>query len=302
MYDTVKFRLESDEAGRIPGLLTGVETRFKQTGEYRQYGSLDNMRVSVGDSSLTVQGSLSKYLNGNNFERFTRKQTQRAIEKLSDCLSLPIQRAKVERIDIAANFILSRPVREYMIHLGMARYFKRFTYDYEGLRYKGGMRQLVFYNKVKECQDKKHSGRVPEVFQGRNVLRYELRFLKRPKRQFKSEIRAVDLYNQNFYSDKIKRWKDAYFKIKKIGTFKDKGLPMKGVKDCKEYLEALCLTDAIRREMALNRLERAREDEEMNDRAYYRCKKLLGNENYFEPNDCILELDQKIRQAAEFHR
>ena len=105
MYDTVKLWLVSDETERTLGLLTDVGTNSKPTGEYSQYGNLGNLRVSVRNSSLTVQGSLSKYLNGNNLERFTRKQTQRAIEKLSDSLALPFHRAKVWRIDLAENFI-----------------------------------------------------------------------------------------------------------------------------------------------------------------------------------------------------
>ena len=147
MYDTVKLWLVSDETERITGLLTDVETRVKPTGEYRHYGSLANMRVSVGNSSLTFQGSLSKYLNGNNLERFTRKQTQRAIEKMSDSLVLPINQAKVWRIDLAENFILNRPVREYLNLLGEAGRFERFSYGHKGLRYQNGMKQMVFYTR-----------------------------------------------------------------------------------------------------------------------------------------------------------
>ncbi len=247
MYDTVRLWLASDETERISGLLTDVETRVKPTGEYNQYGSLANMRVSVGNSSLTFEGSLSKYVNGNNLERFTRKQTQRAIEKMSDSLALSIHRAKVWRIDLAENFILNRPVREYLSLLGGIRHFKRFPYDHEGLRYKNGVRQMVFYNKVKEYRDKKQSVQIPEVFQGRNVLRYELRFTGRLKQQFGSEIKALDLYNENFYIGIVNRWKNAYSEIRKRSRFKMDSFDFENVKGLLNQLALIGLETDWRR-------------------------------------------------------
>ena len=76
MYDTVKLSLITNESDKIPNLLTDTQTRTKDaTGEYSHHGNLENMRVNVYSGCLRVEGSLSKYLNGNNLERFTRKQT-----------------------------------------------------------------------------------------------------------------------------------------------------------------------------------------------------------------------------------
>ena len=81
---------------------------------------------------------------------------------------------------------------------------------------------------------------------------------------------------------------------------------MKAVKDLKEYGFILSLMDDIRCNLLMNRLEQARETGEMSDRTYYRGKsevnRVLENKAHFELNDCILELDQKIKQAAKFYR
>ena len=106
---------------------------------------------------------MSKYLNGNNLERFTRKQTEEAIEKLSDSLKLPFENAKVNRIDLAENFILKRPVGEYMSLMGQATYFTKRPYSTNGLYYTNSRRSMIFYNKVKEYQDKKQANLIPEV-------------------------------------------------------------------------------------------------------------------------------------------
>ena len=81
---------------------------------------------------------------------------------------------------------------------------------------------------------------------------------------------------------------------------------MKDIRDLREYALALSFMDELRLEVVMNRLEQARETGEMTDRTYYRCKsevnRLLENKIHFEPNDCILELDRKVTQAAKYCR
>ena len=81
---------------------------------------------------------------------------------------------------------------------------------------------------------------------------------------------------------------------------------MKAVRDLREYVLTLSLMDELRCDLVLSRLEQAKETGEMTDRTYYRCKsefnRLLENKKYFKPNDCILELDRKVKQAARYYR
>ena len=306
MYDTIRLQLITDECERVIGYLTDVRIMIKPTGEYSHSGSLENMKVSVGAATVGMNGSFPKFLHGNNLVSFTRADTERTIEKLSDLLHLPVKESKVSRIDIAANFIMKQPVRDYITLLGEASHFEKRPYCKTGLYYNSGRRSMLFYDKTKEYRDKKKAALIPEMFKGRNVLRYELRFNTRLKRQFDSEVKAVDLYKEYFYIDKIKRWQDSYFSIKKVKTFKGRSCKMKNVGDYREHILALHFKDKSRFEKALNDLERARETGVMSDREYYRCKKeterILNNAKYFEPNDSILELDDKVKQAAKYCR
>ncbi len=145
--------------------------------------------------------------------------------KQSDSLKLPFENAKVNRIELAENFILERPVREYMSLMGEATYFTKRPYSKNGLYYTNSRRSMIFYNKVKEYQDKKQANLIPDVYKNRNVLRYELRFTKRLKQQFSSEVKALDLYNEDFYIKVINRWLNSYFDIKKNQNFQRRGFP-----------------------------------------------------------------------------
>ena len=53
-------------------------------------------------------------------------------------------------------------------------------------------------------------------------------------------------------------------------------------------------------------LENKRESGDLGRVQFKRCKDkvntLTTNKKYFEPNDCILELDRKVRQAAKYYR
>ena len=304
MYDTVKFRLITDEAAKVANFLTNVETKIKATGEFSEIGNLDNLRVGVYPNSINVFGSLSKYSNGNNLERLTRQDAKRAIEKLSDSLNLPFHQAQVCRLDLADNFILRRPVREYLSLLGEARYFERSTYKKQGLHYSNSRRAMVFYDKRKECFDKKQP--IPEVFQGRNVLRYELRFTKRLSSQFKTTVKAVDLCNEDFYIGDIDKWQKEYFRISKQAKQRLDTQKVKGVKELSDQvvlkgLEAMggkqVLFEIFENERASGNLDRFK-----HKRFKDKVNRIVSNPKYFEPNDCIVELDQKVRQAARYYR
>lgn len=306
MYDTIKLNLITSEAAKVPNLLTELKTTTGD-GYYCQHGKLRNMDVRVYPSSLYVEGSLPEYINGHNFEGCTIKQARLAIEQLSDSLKLPMDKAKVNRIDVAENFVLTRPVREYRSLLGDSRYFYKYS-ESDGLYYfnsrkkKAASRVKVFYDKTKEYQDKKKANSIPEIFKERQVLRYELRFTKRLKQQFGTEIKAVDLYNENFFTHVVNRWLNSYNGIKKMKAFKNMDFNMKDIKDLREFALALSFMDELRLKVIMNRLERAKETGEMNDRTYYRCKsevnRLLENGKFFEPDDCLLELDHKVQEAA----
>ena len=73
---------------------------------------------------------------------------------------------------------------------------------------------MIFYDKVAE--GKKNGIETPLAWNGKNVLRYELRFKNRLLKQFNTDsLTAKDLYNERFYIQAIDRWVDEYFNIKK---------------------------------------------------------------------------------------
>ena len=114
MYDNIDLKLCIEEAGGVdflhdlPERLSSLRKTTFENGNEVITGYLGLMKVKVTAQSVKiVDSSLCKWFLGDNFQGLTRGDTMRAIEKLSDLLLLPMDRAMVSRIDVAHNFIMS---------------------------------------------------------------------------------------------------------------------------------------------------------------------------------------------------
>ena len=220
MYDTVNFRLLQSEAGGVD-FLAETPCFLENVGEHKYNdeivitGDLNGLRVSLNRYQMKIKdGSLCKWYLGDNFKTMGRSNTQRAIEKLSDILHVPMSRATVTRFDIAQNFITRYPPNVYFNHLGMMKYAKRLQ-EPNGLYYVQTGGRLCFYDKNREQRD--HKEIIPELYKGCNILRYEQRYISRIATQLKvNELTGAMLYDEAFYIDLLNRWKNAYKTIQKI--------------------------------------------------------------------------------------
>jgi len=179
---------------------------------------------------------LCKFYLPENFQTLTRGDTQRAIEKLSDLLHLPMQKADITRIDLAQNFIVKFETPVYYEHLGTLQLYNRLEQS-RGLYYNNSKRKLVFYDKVAEYKHKNLP--VPPLFQNRNVLRYEMRYYRQLLKQFNvPELRAEMLYNEAFYMAIIDRWHNEYKNINKLRNINNIDYTM--IKTTKQLTEQAC--------------------------------------------------------------
>ena len=223
MYDTINFTLYSVDAPDISFLeetsiyLTNKNYCILENGISYIRGDMDNFTVLCYPDRVRVKGgSLARFYFGNNLSTLNRATTAKVISKLSDRLHLPMEKAIVNRMDIGENIITKHPPSCYLSHLGSLNYANRLMQP-NGLYYnKSDWLQLVFYDKIKEY--KKHGSlTLPPLYEGRNLLRYELRLKKRlPHLLNMREVRAKDLYSKITYIKVLKLWKFWYEQIEKI--------------------------------------------------------------------------------------
>ena len=317
MYDSVNFKLKNTEVSGIdfldetPQYLDTITGEHNFNGEAVITGKLDNFSITVNRGGINIKdGSLCKYYLGDNFKTLGRSETKRAIEQLSDTLHLPIEQAQVTRLDIAQNFIVKQTVQVYFNHFGELKHGGRSPVtrdgETEGIYYYQSRGLLVFYDKIKEQQAKRQP--IPELYQNRNVLRYEQRYKGRLSKSFNVErVTAQMLFDEAFYIKVIDLWKDSYFNIKKINDITLNFEAMKGKKDL-YVMGLLSLIESQGGELSvITQINEAyktgqlarRQADEMKLAVRESCK---VKEGFTAPNDAILELDKKVKDAVKYYR
>ncbi len=306
MYDNLDMALTKEQIpgkgflNTIPQYLTSVSNEGNnQFGEYVT-GYLDNLKVSISDNRVKVSdSSLCKYLLGDNFKTLTRGDTKRAIDKISDNLHLPFHLSNITRIDFANNLIMQFPEEIYYPYLGEAQYYKRLPQP-NGLYYNNQLRQLVFYGKEYEQKVKRQP--IPELYKNRNVLRYEIRFKKQLRQQFKKpEITAGLLTDKAFYNVLVNRWKGEYLAIQKINS---KLINMKPTGSKKELSENLALYTILElgQPQVLSKVKEWQISGDISKKQAYDLrtfiKQLAKTPTDEKGNDLINELNKKVKEAA----
>lgn len=221
MFDTVNFKLTAAEVEGVsfidetPCYLAEVGTHQYNSGEIVITGKLDGLRVTLNRWQVKVKdGSLCKWYLGDNFKSMGRGDVQRAVERLSDELHLPMNLATVTRLDVACNFITQHPAEVYINHLGVLAYAKRLLQP-SGLYYQRRDEGLCFYDKNRE--QRARGKPIPDLYQGRNVLRYEQRYTHRLASVLGvPAVTGATLYDERFYIAVLDRWHYTYNAIRKI--------------------------------------------------------------------------------------
>ena len=322
MYDNVDFKLSIlDNLG--VDFLKETPRYFDVTSEhafengFAICGSLKddnagNYKITVSNRGITIKdGSLCKYHLGNNCQTLSRSETQRAIEKLSDTLHLPIDKAKVSRIDVAQNFIVKHPTQVYYNYLGTLKNSTRSEISNGGggvetLYYQKRLGCFVFYDKVNEIIRKRQE--VPDLFDNRNVLRVERRHTSRLPETFNVEcVTAQMLYDENFYIKVIDEWKSNYLNIDKINDISLNFEAMRGKKDLQKMGVLALIQMRGGKLNILNEIKTAykmgtltkKQEYDLRAEINEACKLSAG---LTMKSDAIAELDTKVKDAVRFYR
>ncbi|MCX6155447.1 MAG: hypothetical protein NT007_14935 [Candidatus Kapabacteria bacterium] len=311
MYDNINWILDknhtpdNDFLSEVTPLLERMRKIISSEDEVYYTGYIENLKIFVSKNCVKFYGnSLPKYFFGNNFDTMTRINVKDAFERISDTISLPLDKARITRIDVAHNMAMKYIPTIYLPNLGTCRHYERLPNE-SSLYYRNKKRQLIFYDKNQEAKDKKFP--IPILYQNSNYLRYEIRFEHRINKQLgKNEITVGNLYEENFYNKLNHVWFDNYeniYKIKKIN------LDYTMVKTTKQRLAHALLKDiqsggGLVEE--LNRITQAQKQGILKPYEACRLRKLASdackNTLFTTENELITELDSQIKQAWKYNQ
>lgn len=313
MIDTVCFTLEKDDVSWDHNFLVETVKYIEQpvsiidseTGEVRAIsGWIDNLKVNLTPSKLKiVKGSLAKYYLGDNVQLMGRKEIQHAIEKLSNRLHLPLEKAQVNRLDIGLNLILRHPVKTYFCHLGECGRKQRLEQT-NGIYYQSGNITMVFYDKIKEQK----GNTIPSLFKGRNILRYEIRLLRGLDKIFNvPKVTVAMLYNEEFYMKFINIMHDYYLEIDKQNDIAIDFSEFTNAKTANEILMAFFIERNGGETAVLNSIKIAQKKRALTDKEAFnlrgRVKKATSVETgIYKLSDSMTELNRKVMEIVRFYR
>jgi len=318
-YDTIGLRLKAIDALNV-NFIKETTKYFDVAGSYKPknsecryyHGNLDGLKISTSENGLSIkEGSLCKWYKGNNIETLGRVDTKFAIEKLSDTLHLPMDKAFVHRLDVAKTIPIKYPVCVYLAHLGELKGFKRMPVVNknigEGLYYFPNNKEqnmiLIFYDKNAEHGEKGCS--IYIHYSNKHLFRFEQRYKSGFSKIFGKLIRANMLYNRDFYDDIVFRWVEAYKAIQKVNNISLDFTKLQGKRDL-YTMGILALVELEGGQLAfLSQIEEARKIGQINNKQVFDIREAINDScNKLETgftvmNDCIIELDRKMEKIEK---
>lgn len=308
MYCTISLSLPVDMAGSsvwdcLP-YLTNLRENYRQdTGQSYVTGNAGNLRIGVSEQrGVSITGSLAKFHNGTNLHTLTRSDSKRAFERIADTLHLPIHRAKVKRIDVGHNIITDYKPELYYPYFGQSSRYSRGIFK-GSLYYQNGQRSKIAYDKIAESKYNRVA--IPEVYAGKNLLRFEVSYKKNLPKYFNlAAITPDTLTDERFYMGMYDRWYKEYDNINKIGIpVMDKNKMRTSANFIKQAgLMALKHWN----EVFLNVAEEMKSENGFTTKKEYdRVKRLLKQYTKSSPekqSELIQELNKKMERAKRYCR
>lgn len=310
MYDNLNMRLSITEVENVdflndvPQFCDKVTVHTFPDGEYSYTGKLGNLSVSINRNSVAIKdGSFCKWLLGNNLQTMGCNDVKMGLEKLSDILHLPMNKAIVSRIDIAQNIMLKYPIEVYLNHLGYCGNVKP-SEQSNGVYYHQKNLSFCLYEKIREQKAARNS--IPELFKKQNCMRMELRLKSRLAATLKrGSITGALLYDEAFYSEMINLWGSYYESIQKINDIQINFNTIKTVTDFRRCCSIDWVAQNGRQTAIINQIKNAQKMNRLTPKQAHDLKKEIEATNNLEngftcQSEAIIELDRKVEEVMKY--
>jgi hypothetical protein len=148
---------------------------------------------------------------------------------------------------------------------------------------------------------------LPDVWNGQNVLRYEMRFTSRLPKQFnQTEITASNLSGEKFYMAIFDKWFAEYEAINKLHSINFNISDMNSPKDFWKQINLMAIKmigqDKIMQEIENLRHQKAFDKTEYYSRLKKEIKELCKTPQMTSSSDLMAELDRKIKASKRNYR
>ena len=205
--------------------------------EYSKEGDLIGGKTTIKNiyvefdyikGELMINGSLSRYIFGNNFETMERRQAKKAITEICKEIGIDAKEWRLSRVDVSTIFYAGQTMGTVKKILGDVKRMERNEYR-NSIYWSNSNRQLLLYDKTMWAYENKKNKEIPDILKNAKWLRAEMRLLKNIARQTKTTAKLNLLYDSAFYDKICEMWLANFKAIGMRGatTTKEETDPMK---------------------------------------------------------------------------
>lgn len=305
-FDTIRLFLADAPHLDTRQLTPFSVTRNCHSGEATLRFTYRHMNIKQNAGGVIVEGSLPKFLSGENLTPFSLDRGQEVLQVLSDTIGIDLLRASVTRLDVAATFKMENPPIDYFSLLASLRGYQRSIVK-SSLYFRCGSNTLLIYDKTQEL---KHNRRKidPVVWprispmMGQHWLRYELQD-HNVSNLFNGGLTASRLFSRPTVVRLAEHWYNSYTRIAKDTTSLCPILQGNTTRSVKNELAALGIQhcgglDKVQ-EMLSDAQRQARLSLHQVNRLRHQLKSMLVQGTDERKTARLQELNQKIAAAHD---
>lgn len=308
MIDTIKLTMKlSLEEKKIILDNPNIEERLiKSDGELKKC-KLRNANLQFRGQYLHLIVGLPTFKYGHNLYSIKHWALIETVEALENAIGIQLKKAMLNRIDVGQNIILNERCSKYLHCLMHKPGYEKQGYFDKGVNFinRDNSRVLAFYDKTKHLQSsymRKIGKCVIDEFEGKNLLRYEMKLKTRLHQQMGKKLLVLDLFDKAIYDKLIGLWLSEFIGIVK-SKIEIESKEFDTASELKDFL-AFKGAEAYGEERLKRLVETVWKEKEQRDNAIKRHRALKMVNSLFRngymsrENDLMKELNSQITEAA----
>jgi len=206
MIDTIRIYLDN----KVKGVNAFIEKYYIE----REPKLLKQLHITVRQTYIIIEGSITKYVYGNNSFNPSFTDIQEALIEIGEKLGINIMHGKIQRIDIAHNFVMSMPVALYILEIWSSSHTNPHLYD-TGIQLRNKTITMSFYDKIMDGMKKNNVDRATD--EEINLFRYELQIKKNVSKKFGNKTIFVEqLFDSRFCQALVYIWFKYFMNVKAV--------------------------------------------------------------------------------------
>lgn len=148
----------------------------RNTGELKYtLGYKECIKVKEYRDRIRLECSLPKLLKGQNIYSLSYEETLEALRQIGEKLGVDIWEGIIRRLDIEFTIETKYEVAQYFKFFSSSNFLTRSQIKKTSLYYQNTLKTINFYDKVLEIKKKKEV--IPQIFQDKNLMRFECRYM-----------------------------------------------------------------------------------------------------------------------------